>query len=288
MDAETSVEEKVSAVPTVLLEAISSHGLMKKVIAKATYPAENVQEILNSSHGKKYDGPMVMKMVSSLRSRAFLCLNNLFEAVTIDDLGGADSLFEVWTNLGQLVFESNADEASSAMRAATEKLVEAKSPQLEQLAITDLQKLLEFGAKQTEASVRTNVVVIAGSLGMLFVNKSNDKAKLIAQFLVEAATRDVECRVIAEALDKIFDVFAEDDTDELFVELDLLSKLKQMQPGLKVKINMLKRNRGQDQETHGLVNMAKTNLVRFIKYKEKRPAIKAKQKPANGSSNGHS
>jgi hypothetical protein len=57
---------------------------VSKVLAKTTLPAANVLDMLKSD-------PLsasLTKMVDSLRSRAFLCLNNLVQAMAADDLGG--------------------------------------------------------------------------------------------------------------------------------------------------------------------------------------------------------
>ena len=96
----------------------------------------------------------------------------------------------------------------------------------------------------------------------------------VTAFLLDAAAKDADVRVVAEALDKIFDMFAEDDTDRLAVETNLVPRLKGMVAGFKAKVGMERRkNRGG--EFDAVVNMAKTNLSRFIKYKEKRPTVAA-------------
>ena len=87
--------------------------------------------------------------------------------------------------------------------------------------------------------------------------------------------KDADLRVVAESLDKIFDMFAEDDTDGLAVQTNLVPRLKGMVQGFKAKLGM-ERRRNRDVDV--VVNMAKTNLTRFIKYKEKRPAVAASMK----------
>jgi hypothetical protein len=49
--------------------------------------------------------------------------------------------------------------------------------------------------------------------------------------------------------------------------------LKQLLPGLKVKMGLQRRQMKKSDETFGLASMAKTNVARFIKYKEKRPLV---------------
>lgn len=264
-------------IPTVLQEAILEQDLVSKVLAKANLPAENVVEILKGPGGRRCEGPVVLKMASTLRSRAFLCLNNLIDALSLEDLGGSEALFKVWSSLGQLCFNSGTEDelveaATSAMRAATQKLLD--SSQFDSLTQEDLDKMVAFGAAHSDSSVRTNIVHIAGNIGQIGSKRLQESAqakgtiKTVAHFLTEAATKDTDLRVVAEALDKTFDIFAEDHTDQLCQELGLVSKLKQILPGLKVKINVQRQHKGQ-QDVAALAAMAKTNLTRFVKYKEK-------------------
>ena len=117
-------------VSSIMLEAIKSHDILDKVLCKAKLPAENVQEILKSSLGLQYDGGMVLQMLQTLQSKTFLCLNNLIEAVSMEDLGGEEKLFQVWKDLGSLSLTANSDQvvesATSAMRASTQKLTASK------------------------------------------------------------------------------------------------------------------------------------------------------------------
>ena len=87
---------------------------------------------------------------------------------------------------------------------------------------------------------------------------------------MDNAAKDEDLRVVAEALDKLFDVFGEDDSDEIFADLKLLQKLSNILPQMKSRIGQNKKSLGEDLS---IVNMAKANLQRFIKYKGKRPII---------------
>lgn len=168
------------------------------------------------------------------------------------------------------------DAATSAMRALTQKLTEMKSAKLARGVTTnDLSKMIEFGARSTEPSVRANIVEIAGLIGLSSVSSGTESqatASCVGQFLLESAAKETSLRVAAEALDKIFDMFAEDETDDLALELGLVPKMKAVMPGFKVKMAQQKKSLGK--EHYPIVQMAKQNLVRFIKYKEKRPKLK--------------
>ena len=102
--------------PTVILEAFVSNNLVSKVLAKANFPAENVCELLREenydkkSQSNNLRGQIILKMCSTLRSRAFLCVNNMLGSnLSVEDLGGAEALFTVWSNLGILCFQSTVE-----------------------------------------------------------------------------------------------------------------------------------------------------------------------------------
>ena len=161
------------------------------------------------------------------------------------------------------------------MRAATQKLVEQKTAShFQTLTEADVRQMLDVGASSESPVVRMNIVQIVGCIGTLLTTcatSDSQTAKVIVEFELMAASKDTDLRVVAEAIDKIIDMFAEDDTDRLCAEVNLIVRLKQMLPGLKAKIGMLKKKKV-DPELKGVVNVAKTNLLGFIKYKEKRLA----------------
>lgn len=294
---------EVSYAPSVsadITAAIISNNLVQAVLACANLPAENVMDILLSSPAAT-GGKAIVKLLSALRVRAFLCLSNLISALSMDDLGGPEALFSVWSNLGLLCFtptepqdnkkshkisikpnEELLESATSAMRAATQKLLEAKCFSLfSGLTQSDLEQMLKFGAASPHATVRINMVQIVGHIGLALTSSSetgsNVVARSMANFLLEAAAKDTDLRVVAEALDKIFDMFAEDDTDQLSVSVSLVVKLKQLVPGFKAKVGMARKSKSGG-EFNVIVDMARTNLLRFIKYKEKRPLVAASLK----------
>ena len=95
------------------------------------------------------------------------------------------------------------------------------------LSQSDVEKMLITGAASTDIGVRMNIVNIAGNIAMLHINKTvqpsteAQTAQLtpIIHFLLEAAARDVDLRVVAESLDKIIDIFTEDETDQFCVQV---------------------------------------------------------------------
>ena len=164
------------------------------------------------------------------------------------------------------------------MRATTQKLFEAKCYQpFNKLCQLDIQKMIQFGATNPEANIRINLVQIIGNIGTLSTladvsDNLSQSSELFTQFLIDAASKDTDIRVVTEALDKIFDMFAEDSTDTLCAHMNLVGQLKKILPILKVKIGLVKKGKRQgiNEDFLPIVNIAKTNLTRFIKYKENR------------------
>merc|ERR1712059_8553 len=77
---------------------------------------------------KTREGRNLVSQHQALRTRAFLCLANLTEILSVSDLGGVQSLHQTWTNLGALCFTTQVigddllEAATSAMRATTQKI----------------------------------------------------------------------------------------------------------------------------------------------------------------------
>ena len=167
------------------------------------------------------------------------------------------------------------------MRATTQKLFEAKCHQpFNTVCQSDVERMIQFGATHPEANIRINLVQIIGNIGTLStltdVGKNlSQSSGLLAQFLLDAAAKDTDIRVVTEALDKIFDMFAEDTTDMLCAQMNLVNQLKKILPSLKVKIGLVKKGKrqGVDENFLPIVNIAKTNLIRFIKYKGNRQML---------------
>ena len=61
----------------------------------------------------------------------------------------------------------------------------------------------------------------------------------VAKFLLKVVSGDPELWVIAEALDAIFDVFAEDHTDAVLKETQMIEILRSALPQLKSKVMVI-------------------------------------------------
>jgi hypothetical protein len=81
-------------------------------------------------------------------------------------------------------------------------------------------------------SIRINFVHILGDLAQLAAKRVAETGPssvlgLLATWLLEVGAKDADLRVVAEAVDRTFDAFSEDDTDGVFASQQLLPKLRQ-------------------------------------------------------------
>jgi len=265
-------EADPTAVSPLLLEAVAGLGLVPAVLERANPLPDNVKDILNNSR----QGKKIVKQYENVRERTFLCLSNLVDALSVDELGGAAALFKTWNGLGTVIVQAKDDklvESSSAcMRAVTSKLT-SQGPKVMNLTEKELEALVQVSQSSQVAEVRMNMVHIVGDIATMLAKSIQDPGsvvvfRVLVGWLVDGGCKDTDIRVVAESLDKLFDAFSEDDTDAVFFALDLLPKFRGILNSMKIKISTQKRDLGS--EALGPVNMAKLNLNRFIKYKEKR------------------
>lgn len=264
--------EKVLNIPCELHEIVVNHTLLKKVLNYASKPPEVIQSnLVDDSHGRR-----ILKRIHTIRCRSLLCAHNLVQCLDLEDIGGPSEAYNIWIKLAQLAFKETDSEdlqlleaSSSAARSILQKLSEGKCyGQFQKTTEGDVQLLILVGQQSPDGGIRTNIVRILAILSSLLNNTScNDYSnilKLIGLYLLDISSKDPEIYVAAEALDALFDVFAEDNVNHLMQEISLIDKLKHLLPALKGKINHQKKTLG---EHYPIVMTAKANLARFIKYK---------------------
>ncbi|NXY84239.1 HEAT3 protein, partial [Alcedo cyanopectus] len=157
---------------------------------------------------------------------------------------------------------------TSALRAllqtmASKNISQCMSP--EQLLL-----LCEAGVHSSSASVRVNAVSILGTAGSVLA-KGQDTAetlKMIGKFLLEVAMKESSLVVAGEALDALFDVFADGkEAEKASVQIKLLPALKEFQPVFKVRVRKEGRRQYNADQLCVLHNV-RMNLRRFIAYQE--------------------
>ncbi|XP_043279904.1 HEAT repeat-containing protein 3 isoform X2 [Venturia canescens] len=264
----------ISNLPVTLIEVITSTALNDNIIDKILAPDKSVIEQLNAFS----DCESVIKQIHTLRCRAFLCLNNLIASLDVDIFGGVEQLYRLWLQIGTIVFhdcEANdielLESATAAMRAVVQKLAELRANTFEKLTIADIEPMLNGERHCTNPNIRVNLIRMLGNVALIISPsiEYSGLVKHVSTSLLDICIRETEVWVMAEALDAIMDIFAEDETDLMAEEIKLLPKLHSLVPILTNKIRQQRKNLG---DHTSVVSTVKTNLSRFIKYKERQLA----------------
>ncbi|KAL1431795.1 hypothetical protein MTO96_013897 [Rhipicephalus appendiculatus] len=226
----------------------------------------------------------VPRRVHAVRCRALLCIGNMVQALAPEDLGGIPGLVSMWTCLAQLAFVQMdskdlelLEASSSACRSVLQTLASSVAsagnggtPPLPGVSDEELRVLAQVGLQCSEPSVRTNVTRIMATLGCLLGAHETNVLKKVGQHLLEVSFKDPDTVVVTEALDAIFDVFGEDSTDTVAREIELVAKLRQVLPAFKSKVKQAKTTLPSH---YPVIVTAKTNLIRFLKYKTQRRGV---------------
>ncbi|KAJ1072871.1 hypothetical protein K5549_012097 [Capra hircus] len=253
--------------------ALTHHLLPKKIFDKTTFPNSVAVDVCSRSPTWK---PLIRKM-NTIQCRALVCLQSLVSLLDVDHLGGPAALQTLAQHLSQLLF-SQPDFAkhvdfleaiSGALRALLQTMASKNIPQ-QCMTPDQLMILCTAGIHSSNVGVRVNVVSILGITGSVLAKEDGtlDTLKTIGCFLLEVATKD-PCLVVAgEALDALFDVFADGkEAERASVQIKLLSTLKEFQPVFKMKIRKEGRTKYSPDQLCVLDNV-KMNLRRFVAYQE--------------------
>lgn len=265
-EAMSGSKENVTAdkLPVELLEAIKSLSLVEKLWERAQPIAENVHEILVRHQ------PSLTKKLKLLRVSCLLCLHNLCNVMSTDDLGGAANIYKVWLDVGQQIFQgankSDAHllEASTALMRATLEHLKGSASLFAGMAESDLEMILSGVRACNEPEIRANWLRVLGTLGCLL---PEPLVKQIMSYLLECSAQEEEdAWTISEAMDALMDMFADNDWPEVAAQLQLPQKIKGLERVLKIKLRQQKQELG---ERYSAVATVRSNLSRFAKYVEK-------------------
>uniref|UniRef100_A0A672ZJQ2 SYO1-like TPR repeats domain-containing protein n=1 Tax=Sphaeramia orbicularis TaxID=375764 RepID=A0A672ZJQ2_9TELE len=212
-----------------------------------------------------------------VQSRALTCLHSILSTMDAESLGGASALQEAAQHLSTLVFgaadiskdEEFLEAVISAMRSLLQMIASKNIPQC--MTPQQLMSLSEAATRCDVVSVRVNAVAILGITGSTLAKEKGtaETLQMIGSALLQVATRDSDLVVNGEALDALFDVFADGDEAETAAKnIQLLPALKSLQPVFKAKIRKEGRGKYTPQQLCVLDNI-KINLRRFIGYLEK-------------------
>ncbi|XP_008055201.1 HEAT repeat-containing protein 3 isoform X2 [Carlito syrichta] len=252
--------------------ALTNYLIPKKIFEKTAFPNSIAVDLCSRNPTWK---PLIRKM-STIQCRALVCLQSLVSLLDLDHLGGAPALQTLAQHLSQLLFAQpdfakHADflEAiSSALRALLQTMASKNISQC--MTPEQLMTLCRASVHSSHVGVRVNVVSILGITGSVLAKEDGtlETLKTIGCLLLEVATKDPSLVVAGEALDALFDVFADGkEAERASVQIKLLSILKEFQPVFKMKIRKEGRGKYSADQLCVLDNV-KMNLRRFVAYQE--------------------
>uniref|UniRef100_A0A8C9V6T3 HEAT repeat containing 3 n=1 Tax=Scleropages formosus TaxID=113540 RepID=A0A8C9V6T3_SCLFO len=252
--------------------ALLNHSIPEKVLRKTEFPSSAAVEVCNKSLAWK----CLIKKMQRVQCRALTCLHNILSSMEVEALGGATALQTLAEHLSKLVFgmpevskqEEFLDAATSALRSLLQIMASRSIPQC--ISPQQLMGLSEAATRCDMVSVRVNALAILGITGSTLARERNsvDSLQLIGNALLEVATRDPNMVVCGEALDALFDVFADGkEAEQAAQNIRLLPALKALQPVFKAKLR--KEGKGKySQDQLCVLDNIRINLRRFIGYLE--------------------
>ncbi|XP_061732885.1 HEAT repeat-containing protein 3 [Nerophis ophidion] len=276
-ESETAADEFSNPMSPLCLSAevhgaLINHNIPQKVLKKTQFPARGAMDVCRQT---PYWGSLVKKM-QRVQSRALTCLHSILSSMDADSLGGAAALQEAAQHLSSLVFgaaeipkdEEFLESVISAMRSLLQMTASKNIPQV--ISLQQLMSLSEAAACSDIISVRVNAVAILGITGSTLAKEkgSAENLQMIGNGLLQVATKDAELVVNGEALDALFDVFADGDEAETAAKnIQLLPALRTLQPVFKAKLRKAGRDAYSPQQLC-VLNNVKVNLRRFVGYLE--------------------
>uniref|UniRef100_A0A8C8LPG9 SYO1-like TPR repeats domain-containing protein n=1 Tax=Oncorhynchus tshawytscha TaxID=74940 RepID=A0A8C8LPG9_ONCTS len=248
--------------------ALINHNIPEKVLKKTQFPSSEAMDVCR--HNPTW------KMMHRVQYRALTCLHNMLSTMDAESLGGAAALQAVAQHLSTLVFsppdipkeEEFLEAVTGAMRSLLQIIAYMKIPQC--MTPQQLMSLSEAATCCDVVSVRVNALAILGITGSTLAQEKRtaETLQMIGNALLQVATKDANLVVCGEALDALFDVFADGDEAERAAEnINLLSALKALQPVFKAKIRKEGKGKYSPEQLCVLDNI-KVNLRRFIGYLE--------------------
>uniref|UniRef100_A0A8C8F8X7 SYO1-like TPR repeats domain-containing protein n=1 Tax=Oncorhynchus tshawytscha TaxID=74940 RepID=A0A8C8F8X7_ONCTS len=252
--------------------ALINHNIPEKVLKKTQFPSSEAMDVCRHNPTWK----ILIKKMHRVQYRALTCLHNMLSTMDAESLGGAAALQAVAQHLSTLVFsppeipkeEEFLEAVTSAMRSLLQIIAYMKIPQC--MTPQQMMSLSEAATCCDVVSVRVNALAILGITGSTLAkeNGTAETLQMIGNALLQVATKDANLVVCGEALDALFDVFADGDEAERAAEnINLLSALKALQPVFKAKIRKEGKGKYSPEQLCVLDNV-KVNLRRFIGYLE--------------------
>uniref|UniRef100_A0A673FYD4 HEAT repeat-containing protein 3-like n=1 Tax=Sinocyclocheilus rhinocerous TaxID=307959 RepID=A0A673FYD4_9TELE len=248
----------------------SIHTRILFILKKAEFPSAAALELCSKYPTWK----CLLKKMHRVQCRALTCLHNILSSMDTESLDGASGLQAVAQHLSSLVFSSALKDeefleaVTSALRSLLQIMATKNIPQC--MTPHQLMIFCEAATSCELVSVRVNALAILGITGSSLSKEKNtaDTLQLIGSALLNIAVKDSNLVVCGEALDALFDVFADgDEAEKAGKNMNLLSSLKALQPGFRAKLRKEGRGKYSPDQLCVLDNI-RINLKRFISYLE--------------------
>lgn len=247
-----------------------NYNIPQQVLKKADFPNQIAVDICSKDPSWK----CVIKKMQRVQCRALTCLHNILAVMDMECLGGAAGLQTVAEQFSSLIFTSEEvlkdeeflEAVTSALRSLLQILATKGIPQC--MSPQQLMSVCEAVMQCNVVSVRVNALAILGITGSTLAKQegSAEMLQMIGNALLSVASKDSNLVVCGEALDAVFDVFADGTEAEAAAQnLNLLTALKTLQPAFSAKIRKEARGKYSPDQLCVLDNV-KINLRRFIGY----------------------
>ncbi|XP_012674923.1 HEAT repeat-containing protein 3 isoform X2 [Clupea harengus] len=252
--------------------ALIHHCIPQKVLKKAEFPSPAAVDAC----GRNSSWKSLIKKMHRVQCRALTCLHNILATMDTEPLGGVAGLQMVAQHLASLVFSSAEvlkeeeflEAVTSALRSLLQIMASKNIPQC--MSPQQLMGVCEAATRCDVMSVRVNALAILGITGSTLAKEtgSADTLQMIGTALLSVASKDSNLVVCGEALDALFDVFADGaEAEKAARNIHLLAALKALQPVFKSKLRKEGKGNYSPEQLCVLDNI-KVNLRRFIGYLE--------------------
>uniref|UniRef100_A0A8C8F8X8 SYO1-like TPR repeats domain-containing protein n=1 Tax=Oncorhynchus tshawytscha TaxID=74940 RepID=A0A8C8F8X8_ONCTS len=240
--------------------ALINHNIPEKVLKKTQFPSSEAMDVCRHNPTWK----ILIKKMHRVQYRALTCLHNMLSTMDAESLGGAAALQAIYMSLySTTALSQHVSWMTHCLCLCLCVCCQCMTPQ-------QMMSLSEAATCCDVVSVRVNALAILGITGSTLAkeNGTAETLQMIGNALLQVATKDANLVVCGEALDALFDVFADGDEAERAAEnINLLSALKALQPVFKAKIRKEGKGKYSPEQLCVLDNV-KVNLRRFIGYLE--------------------
>ncbi|XP_015177600.1 PREDICTED: HEAT repeat-containing protein 3 isoform X2 [Polistes dominula] len=243
---ETDLSGIISSLPVEIIEIITNFNIIKKVWIKTV----NIDNEIRECFSKSIEGKALLKQICVLRCRAYSCAHNLLFITDINSANDMKDLYDIWCQTGKFVFEDKSeydfellDSATAVLRACLQKLAKAQENYFSNLTVKDINPMLYCDRLFLNKNVGANVIRIFKHLALLIAQTDTQHKYELMKYMsvfILLTCRDESCAWIkAECLDAVMDIFSDDETDQLAVELSLTSTLPSLVQDFKERVGII-------------------------------------------------